>query len=192
MVKMLVRYYRRLPDDVKRFISPFKLPFKIWRELRFDVYMLSGEMKMLYITSSRIDPYFIEKTCGDASVTRIKGIYAWELRKFIDQQDAVLIDMHRSFTRFFNDAFLVPHFVRQVLDLDRPVDELVERRDLRKIGKYRCEVATDLDALRLFYEKMYVPYLKNRFADSALIDSFNKLKKILENGELLFVKLEDR
>jgi hypothetical protein len=193
---MMNQYYRCY-DETKRWFYPFILPFKILkfllRELRFDVYLLSGKTNMFYITSSEITPYFIERICKDGSITKIKKIYAWELRRYIVQQEAVLIDMHKLFEHFFNNDFLVPPYVRQVLDLDKPVDELIkENRDFKKFSKYRCEVLTDLNALKFFYEKMYFPYIKKRYGDSAVIQSFNYFeKKFLKKGELVFIKLND-
>ena len=45
------------------------------------------------------------------------------------------------------------------------------------------------DALKFFYEKMHVPYIKKRYGNDANIESFNVFEKILKNGELMFIKL---
>jgi len=138
---MVIKNNLNLSEKTKRLIYSLARQFvnhlKKFKELRFDVYLLSGETKVLYITSSVLSPYIIERICRNASITKINKIYIWDLRKFITQYDAVLIDMHRSFGRFFNDAFLIPPYVRQVLDLNTPIEDITRNnRDLKKIKKY--------------------------------------------------------
>jgi len=196
-IEMVIKNILNLSEKTKRWIyslsRPFVKHFKKFKELRFDVYLLSGERKVLYITSSVISPYIVERICRNASITKGNKIYIWELRKFISQYDTVLIDMHRSFARFFNDAFLIPPYVRQVLDLDKPIEDITRNnRDLKKIKKYQYEVLTDLDSLKFFYEKMHVPYIRKRFANSAQIKNFNEFKKTLKNGELLLIKNNEK
>lgn len=164
----------------------------ILRELRFDVYLLSGKTKVFYITSSEVDPYFIDRICKDGCITKVKKIYAWELRRYIIQKEAVLIDMHNLFAHFYNNGFLVPPYVRQVIDLNRPINKIIKKKDFNKINYYRCEVLADYNALNFFYKKMHVPYLNRRFGDSAIIESFNNLvKRFLDKGELIFIKRDD-
>ena len=187
---MLSKYLHRTE------IHPFKSLKTTLRELTFDVYMLSDDKKkIIYITSSDIIPYIIKIIYGndnDVSTTKIKRIYAYELKKFADRQDTVLIDMHKYFARFFDDGFLVPPFVRQAAYIDKSTDKTIKMNgsDLRKMRKYSYEISNDLDALKFFYEKMYAPYIKKRYGDSAYIKNFNDLEKILKNGELIFVKLD--
>lgn len=176
-------------------IHPFRFLKTTLRELTFDVYILSDDKKKItYITSSDIIPYIIKIIYGndDVSITKIRRIYAYELKKFADRQDAVLIDMHKYFARFFDDGFLVPPFVRQVTYVDRSTDKTIKMNDsdLRKMRKYSYEISNDLNALKFFYKKMYTPYIKRRYADSAYIKNFNDLEKILKNGELIFIKLD--
>jgi hypothetical protein len=159
--------------------------------------MLSDKTKnVTYITSTSVGkvPYFIERLCeNDVTVTKIRRIYAWELRKFVDQQDMVLLDMYKYFARFFDDGFLVPEFVRQILNIDKPLNEVIKLRDreLKKVQKYNYEVSNDPDALKFFYEVMYVPHIKEKYGDLA-VDSFHNVRKIFNNGELIFVTFDGR
>lgn len=169
------------------------LPFRVLRELPFDVYVLSDKTKRItYITSSSVGPtpYFVERICcKDATMTKVKRIYAWELRKFANRQDAVLIDMPRLLSFLFDDGFLVPPFVRQVLDIDGPVDNIIKinSKNLRRVYKYNYEVSNDENMLKFFYDKMYVPHMKRRYGDSA-VEDFSHIEKIFKNGELLLIK----
>jgi hypothetical protein len=173
------------------------LPLRLLKEITFDVYVLSDkEKKIIYITSTSvgITQHIIEKLCSkDVTITKIKRVYIWELRKFVDKQDAVLVDMYKSFANSFKDGFLVPSLVGQVLDIDRPINEAIKlsNSELKKVHKYKCEISNDPEALKFFYEKIYVQYAKTRYGKFAHIENFSYLEKIFRNGELVFVTLND-
>jgi predicted N-acyltransferase len=116
----------------------------------------------------------------------------WELKDFVSRQDAVLIDMHKYFVDFFEDGFLVPSRVRQVLEIDKskPVEDMIKLRnkDLNKLKKYSYEINNDPEALKFFYEKMYAPYIMRKFGK---VEDFIYLKKSLRKGELILIKQND-
>ena len=169
-----------------------KLPGDIVKELTFDVYLLSCKTKNVTYIKSRsvgINSYFIERMCGkDATITKMKSIYIWELRKFVEQQDAVLIDIHKSFIHFFDGGVLMSSWVRQVMDIDKPMEDIIKLKncELNKVYKYSYEVTKDPDALKFFYEKMHAPHIKKKFGT---VEKFIYFKKFFRDGELLFVKL---
>jgi len=174
------------------------LPLRILKEITFDVYMLSDKTKkIIYITSISVgvDKYIVEKLCGeDAIITKIKRIYAWEIRKFANGQNAVLVDMYKCFVRFFDDGLLIPSLVSQVLYVDKPIDDVIkiDKNNLKRVRKYSYEISNDHRDLEFFYEKMYVPYAKRRYADSAQIESFCNIEKIFKNGMLVFVTFDGK
>lgn len=171
------------------------LPVKILEEGTFDVYLLSDKTKqVIYIVSTSVSklPYFIERICdNDVSMTKIKRIYIWELRKFAGKQDAVMVYMHKSFKHYFKDDFLIPESVSSVLDIDKPINEAIKlsSRELKKVQKYKCEIASDHDALKFFYEKMYVPHMKRKYD---VFENFVRLEQFFKNGELVFVTLDGK
>ena len=63
------------------------LPFKLLKEIVFDVYILSdGEKKIIYITSvsAGITPYYIKRLYEkDAKITKLKKIYIDHLCVFL-------------------------------------------------------------------------------------------------------------
>lgn len=179
-------------QDISQLIT---LPFRLLKEITFDVYVLSDKTKnIIYITSVSIgiNKDIIKRLyINDVTITKIKRVYIWELRKFVDQQDAVLVDIYTGLTRFFdnNNCFFVPSLVGQILDINEPLDKAIKlsSRELKKVNKYKYEISNDPDALKFFYEKMYVPYAKIRYGEFAYILNFGHIKKILRNGELVFV-----
>jgi len=171
-----------------------KLPFKLLKEIVFDVYILSDrKKKIIYITSlsAGITPYYIERLYDeDPKITKVKKIYIWNLRKFVDQQTEVLIDIYRPLVRLLDGGLLVPSFVDQVLDIEKKSvnDSIkIDKNNWKRIKKFSHEISNDYEDLKFFYEKMYVPYIKRRYKDSATIESFNNIEKIFKNGGLIFV-----
>lgn len=168
-------------------------------EITFDVYMLSYQTKkIIYIVprSLGIAPYFIEKICSQhVTITKMKSIYIWELKKFVDKQDVVYVEMYKLLTHFFHEGFFVPPFVRQVLDIDKPVPigEIIkiDKNNLKRVRKFDSEISNDPDALKFFYEQMYLPHTKTRYGDLG-IENFDNFEKIFKNGELVFVTLNGR
>lgn len=194
---------------------PFKVLYKIRKELRFNVYILSGKnrftdstIKVLYIISCEIPPYFINRFYKDAPhISRIKISYVWRLKKIISDRfpdvDFVMADMHKFLTHFFKikNSFLVPIFIKQALALNKPKHEIIKgfrkntrHTDLRKIRKfkYTYEISSDLSALKFFYERMYSPYIRKRYVEEAAVNDFDEIKKIFKNGEILFIKSDDK
>ena len=173
-----------------------KIPFELLKEFIFDVYCLSdNNKKVVYIKSKSVDinSYFIDKMCGnDVKITKIRSIYIWELKKFVSRQDAVLIDVHKIFGDFFDDGFLVPFNVRQVLNIDKSKSTgnmiKLRNKELNKLKKYSYEIKNDDESLKFFYDRMYAPYINKKFGSA---DDFIYLKKSLRKGELIFTKQND-
>ena len=167
------------------------LPFRILKDLTFDVYMLSDKTKkIIYIASVSVGTtkYLVDRLYNDdVTITKIKRIYIWELRKFVKGQDMVLADIHKSFIQLFDDGFIVPEFVSQILEIDDN-DIKLNNKNLKRVRKYDYDISNDPDALKFFYEKMYVPYAKKKYGDSVYTDNFNNIEKFFRNGELLFIK----
>jgi hypothetical protein len=211
----LISYYSRLPKDKKKFISillyPLKVLYNSWEEIQFNVYIFWGkgknteaDIKVLYITSCKVAPYFISRLFEfTPELTFKKKVFLWKLKCTIEEQskniDIVMIDMHKFIKYFFKleKAFLIPVWIKQVLDINKPLDEIIngfrkntKLTDLRRIRKsgYSYDIFSDLDSLKLFYEKMHMPYIKSRYTDQAEIDDFDVVKKKFKNGELLFIK----
>ena len=214
----LIRYYQNLPRDRKRLFYPIVLPLKIfyknWREIRFNIYILSGKgkgietnIRMLCITSAKKTPCFIARVYETAPTqVFIKRAFIWNLKRIISEYssniDLTLIDTHRLFRHFVKvkNSFLIPHFVKLILDINKPMEEVSKmfsrnvKGDLRITRKfnYSYDTFSDLKSLKFFYEKMYVPYIKERYPERAEILELDELKGIIKKGMLIFVKSEGK
>lgn len=121
---------------------------------------------------------------------------------FFPEVDMILEVTHRSFSQFLpTDGFIIiPKEVYFTLDLSDPLEMIFgklnrrRRRSIRTIEKlgYSYEVTHDKAKFKLFYYKMYYPYITKRYRDLAKPESFAYLKPLFRNGGLLLVKRNDR
>jgi hypothetical protein len=92
--------------------------------------------------------------------------------------------------------FAVPEWVLFTMDTSMPVEETLNKarkyhaNNLRLIRKhqYTYDVVQDVEKLRFFYDKMYLPYIEARFGQTTELASFEFMEAILQRGELLLVR----
>lgn len=195
LIKTLVRAYHTIPQGKRvwpgRVIFPLRMIVRGVANLYFEVYRIDSKERQFYcITSSKVDHDFIGQFCANAEITKTGELYAWNLRRFIRTHNTVIIDMHKYLSPFFSDGLITVPWVRQVLDLEIPMEDLLKHiRERKKITAYQAEISTDTRAIKKFYETVYVPYTLKRYANASIMDfeTFNEymLKK---SGELLIVK----
>ena len=200
MTESKINIIRFLYRKIQFVYHTTELASKTWTEITFDIYMLQYKTKNvvnIVPIYSDTPPYYIKKICDEeVIITKIKRIHVWDLRRFVDKQDAVVLEIYPPFARLFFGlqaswaGFIVPSLVNQVLCIDRPIDEAIKlnTRELKKVHKYSYELSNDINMLKFFYEKMYVHHIKKKYGDSA-VEKFNNMEKIFKNGELVFVTL---
>ncbi len=122
----------------------------------------------------------------DAERHPLPRVAAWSLprfaRKCLDEADVVVCALPRRWPRFWRPsapvAFTCPVFVNAVMDIRRPIEEIVSgtrgdslRRQLRIGGQ--AGLAVRLTASRTdwerFYLQMYRPHVERRHGDRALV-----------------------
>ena len=195
----VVNVYKKLPEEKKKLINDlFSIPKKMVRygnELRFKVYEDEGK-DFVYITSDKPDTGFIECFYPGATVTRVSTVYFWSLRKFVDRHKKVMIYMHPHLARFCTDGLISVPWVRQVLDLASPVDELLNKRsrrkEIEKVIKFQPVFSTDPADLDFFYEKLYLPYMKKWQNDAIILKKVFFQNDLKTTGELCFLKKDDQ
>ncbi len=132
----------------------------------------------------------------------IDRINVWHINKRIpkmmDESDLVLCDLNHLIrikpmeTSFH---FRVPPWVLMEVEIDKPIDDVLSamtrmrRRDIRhavRVG-FTYRFSQDPADLELFYHKMYVPYISNRFGERAIIASFEAKRAMFVEGGLIMV-----
>lgn len=121
---------------------------------------------------------------------------------FFPEVDMILEVTHGSFSQFLpTDGFImIPKEVYFTLDLSDELEMMFSklnrrrRRSIRTIKNlgYSYEVTHDKEKFKLFYHKMYCPYITKRHRDLARPESFAYLKQLFRNGKLLLVKRNAR
>lgn len=131
----------------------------------------------------------------------------WSARRRIDERrrevDLVVADLPWPWHRLLRGRGMVevPAWVNQRMTLPdrwRDVFPLLRRsargEDMRGIRKHRLEyrLVHDEEAIRHFYEEMYVPHLTRRFGEAAFIEPEWKIRYCVENGTLMEILREGR
>jgi len=113
--------------------------------------------------------------------------------------DIALVDADKVFAQFLlSKNYLVLPYVDFVLDISGSFEQIVSRmnRNRRRIFQrieelnYSYENTQDLEKGRFFYHNMYLPHVRERYAESARPLSFGDFEKHLRKGGLMLVKLE--
>jgi hypothetical protein len=195
LIKTLVRAYHKISAGKRTWLGmvifPLRMIVRGFTHLCFEVYQIDGQERQFYfITSSALDPYFIEQFCTNAQITKTGELYAWNLKRFARNQNTLIIDMHKYLAPFFGDGLITVPWVRQVLDLQIPIEDIIRHiRERKKIIGFQVEISTDSRDIKNYYEKIYAPYILKRYANASIMgfEPFNEylLKK---SGELLIIK----
>jgi hypothetical protein len=164
-------------------------------------------MKILLLGDEKLFPYLSNKLFfEDPKIEKKFNIKLWNLKKDILQQnkdiDAVLIKSDRFYSSYFEkQGFLViPKWITSTLDISGPLENIYKKisksikEDLRKIEKqgYTCEISQDSNKLKMFYEKMYLPYISWKYGKFGTFANFFTIKHFFERGsKILFIKKEN-
>ena len=182
--------------------------------LSLTIYLINGKEKhskapliILYLSNEELYPYlenilFYEKPKSK----RIGKLYIWNLKKKIknisSKIDAVFIENEMFYANYFErQGFtVIPEFISMTLDTSKPFEEIYNnfsksaKEDARKVIKngFNYQIFHDFRMLKLFYYKMYLPYMYNRHGKKAVCTNFHTMRLIFDrDGKLLLIKLKD-
>ncbi|KQC03481.1 MAG: hypothetical protein APR53_05135 [Methanoculleus sp. SDB] len=162
--------------------------YRIKRECCFDVYRIAGNHEKWYCTSNAIDPYIMSVFFPGAHLENTGRIYIWNVPAFVRNRRNIIVDMDMFFSFLFPDAVFTFPWIQQVLDLNIPINTIMKHiRERKKISQYGCEISQDPQDLRFYYETMYIPFIRERFAEQAVILEIERIRFLLPEAEVLFV-----
>lgn len=133
-------------------------------------------------------------------VEKRKGVNSLWVRRWIEQcgegAELLFLDVELLFCKLVpeHEFIQIPQWVRQKYDVPDTWEGVLgsfrkntKRTDLRKVRKFGLSyrLIKSEDEFRNFYHHMYVPYLRSRFGDEALIESQRKVMHQCRKGELL-------
>jgi hypothetical protein len=133
-------------------------------------------------------------------------LFFWQILRFLEQtkitRDLTIVHINLVFYRLSGlKGFLnTPDHVKSILyfsNVFQGIKKQFRGNALRKIQKvydlkYTWSVFFDRAALDHFYFEMYRPYITKRFGERAIIDSYQKVKRLIETGFLVVVQKEDQ
>jgi hypothetical protein len=161
-----------------------------------------GRRNLSIIIFARIEvvEYFTKRIFADYPSINYLGRKTFqEIPKVITRYnpDVVIANANDSFSEFFRSKlFFVSPLVDFTLDISDSWDAILartsrsKRKRIRRIQKlgYDFEVTNDLERLKLFYQKMYVPRILKRHEKAARVVSFAECERLFRSGGLLLVK----
>ncbi len=182
-----------------------QLPQRILRfkdELFLTSYVIgdakeSGGLSGIFICRNKPDPQGHGMERGK---TFLRNKLSYVFNHPPDGIDFVLVDARaryvRKYSRRFDNAKIIPKWVRQTNACFNGFSDFSQSRnrnaycDIQAFKKYNYdyEFTKDVNLLSFFYEKMYCPYMHNRYPDEKVVLPFEAIKEEFENGGLLFVK----
>jgi len=188
--------------------------FSLINQFFLTVYIVEGEekhthkkMNILLINSEKPENYLSKilfdkkpacKRIGKINIFNIKR----KINKISSDFDAVIVKCDRFYSGFFEKKgfTIIPEWVTMKLDTSDSLKNIYKKfnksgkEDTRKVRKYgyTYELTEDIDELKMFYYKMYLPYAKLRYKDSAICANFNTIKHLFKrDNKLMLIKLED-
>lgn len=112
--------------------------------------------------------------------------------------DITMVCAPRQYTgRLVKDGYLLLPAASFVLDLNKPIDQIMarmsarRRREIRKLSRYQYSYSLsgrNSDKFDEFYWNMYVPYVRKRFQEAAWVEHYATLRSSYRrNGAVLTV-----
>ncbi len=212
--EFLIELYDRLPWSVLSFTEPVIRNLKIllffFSELRVHVLLLhvsseenNGPWDVLYIGHKRQLQILMDLLGSDNyRIGKSGTLFFWQIIPYLNgpesRADLVIININSLLYRYIKPEhdFRTPDSVKSVLELSGSFDEV--RRGfsdniIRKMkncssSDHSYKILHDEPSLKHFYHEMYVPYIKRRFTERAVIDSYYKTRRLLRTGFLLAVQ----
>jgi hypothetical protein len=156
-----------------------------------SLYFGSGN-NLSYLLGLLYDEYRIEE--------EHRHLRAWQVKDWVqghrNKVDLVTADLPWPYHHLLADRGLLeaPAWVDQKLALPESWEEVLAQlrssargEDLRKIRKHGLQyrIVRDEEAIRRFYDEMYVPHLTHRFGSAAYIEPEWKVRYCAESGALM-------
>lgn len=184
---------------------------RIFSQLRLPVFLVSGvgqtskePLQVLFVGNDSV-PYFLfhKLFVGDPDLKMKGRMWIWEcsrIKQTCDSEVAgVLVSVDRFLHRFLHDDgwFVIPHWVGMCFDSSKDFSVLLVElsrsasHDVSKVkkGGFSFTITSDIEKIRFFYEKMYLPTIsKNIDKDEAyLADYLFFLLRYYRGYELMMI-----
>ena len=200
------------------YFQPVRILNKLYRMLKFDVWSISSKLhpdeniKVIFVgQGNEIDKncldqidknYFLSLIFTENYDENYLGkVWVWSLIyyfwRFGKSHDLIIVKTKMKICNLFKSKkrFVIPSWISCEIDLgidlrSQSISKHTFKNNVRKIKKSNFKYTITKDPLdfSLFYNNMYLPYIKNRFDNLGHELSLEGMKISFENGELLLIK----
>jgi hypothetical protein len=137
---------------------------------------------------------------------KIKKSFIWNIKKNLNScpfdYDAIFIKNDIFFSRFFEKKgfIVIPEFISFILDTSKSSETITKKfkksikEDIRKIKKicYTYEITSNPEKVKMFYNQMFLPYIKNKYGKLSDVPHYEFIRYLLErNSKLILTKLNN-
>lgn len=200
--------YKALPAPVRGIAYPFLMSLRLLRLLRPDLWLIQGRERSSGLPLSLVfaghptTKVFIKDVIFGESCreSRIGPTWSWKIagaaRGAGGDSTILALAAHSSVASLFDlqTWFVMPGWVRGEIPMP-PAPEVMRNNrvqsDLRRIRKNQLTytVTRDPECLRAFYDNMYIPHITSVYGASAFLDTYEHLKILMKNADLLIVRM---
>jgi hypothetical protein len=171
--------------------------------LILPIYMYKSDtLRIGYAGYSKIKMnYYARLLAGKISRPVFSGLRCfWKIPDLINAHnlDVIVAEISPYTLDHFHkrNGFILPEWITMRIRIDRPIDEICSRSIshfpdvLKRIRKYKLsyEILTDSESFNYFNEKLYLPYMRIRHGEEALIENLNIFWKLSPSPVLMVIK----
>lgn len=176
-----------------------------------DILLITGEKRSsdlklttLIVGSVEFAHYFANLVYSENhKIQTLMRIAYCNIPSIIDQMkvDIIVVEADAMLSKFFSrEGFLILPQIDFTVDISRSQEKIfatmsrLRRRTLNAIEKlgYSYETTRDPRKLKIFYHKMYLPYISKRHGKSAKLSNFFALYQVFRRGGVLLAKLDGK
>lgn len=193
--------------------AAFRWAYRLKQEFFLSSYTVKGiapgeGLTGIFICRHKPDPTFAGKLFPGGYETQKNKIFPrrrllHEFKNVPGQMDFIIADVRprhvRRHLNRFTGAFIIPKWIDQINPNFEGFSEFTRQKnrnvynDIQSVKKYNYthEFSRDEVLLKFFYEKMYCPYMHNRYPDEKIITPFASVQRDFQRGGLLLLKEKD-
>ncbi|UCH13434.1 MAG: hypothetical protein JSV22_09990 [Bacteroidales bacterium] len=199
LIRSLKKIHHSIPPQIRII---YMLVIDLARKFRYYIlplYIYEGEekaggapLKIAYLGwDSRIAVYFSERFLKEKYYTHKKNmVLVWNVYKHFKKNredcDLVIVETN-NFTENFaakREGFVLPRWFEMRIHTDEFNNKLKKSDVARRIRKHSLsyEKRYTIDDFRLFYHRMYIPFIKGRHRESAVLSDYKYLQRRFKNS----------
>ena len=143
----------------------------------------------------------------EPKIKKIDKLDIWniknKIKKFSTNMDAIFIKCDKFYSNYLQKSgyIIIPELITTRVDISEPLKNIYKnlkksaKEDIRKVKKneFIYEISHDVNKLKLFFYKMYLPYSYRKFGNLAVCANFYAIRHLFDRGsKLMLIKLNDK